>query len=98
MKTFEELNPMEKAVFLIWGKQLDFTTTAHFPIQKINKKIKRVLPKLKDKDIRRINRTLITSGFILEHPTRRNTTYNLSHEGLRHCEFLRDDRDYSHLI
>lgn len=98
MKTFEELNPYEKSVLLIWGKQLDYCTTAHHPIQKIKKKIHNVLPKLKDKDIRRINKILLASGFILKHPTGRKTTYNLSREGLRYCEILRNDKDYAHLI
>ncbi|KKN58653.1 hypothetical protein LCGC14_0550200 [marine sediment metagenome] len=98
MKIFEELTPYEKSVLLIWGKELDFCMTAHYPIQRIKKKIKFTLPKLKNKDLTRINKTLMASGFILKHPTGRNTTYNLSREGLRCCEILKNDNEYEDLI
>jgi len=98
MKTFEELTNLEKSVLLIWGKELDYSTTAHFPIQRIKKKIQSTLQdiriqnkKIQDKDIRRANKTLINSGFIIKHPTGRSTTYHLSPEGLRCCNILREE-------
>ena len=93
MKSFEELLPTERAVLLVWGKELNYSTTAHLSIKKVNKKIKSTHPKYLDKSIRRINKMLKSSGFILEHPARRDTTYSLSPEGRRCCLILRDEED-----
>ena len=93
MKSFEELLPTERAVLLVWGKELNYSTTAHLSIKKVNKKIKSTHPKYLDKSIRRINKTLMVSGFILKHPARRGTTYSLSPEGRRCCLILRDEED-----
>jgi hypothetical protein len=90
MKTFEELTNLERSILLIWGKSLDFSTTAHYPDQRIKRKLTSSLPEVRTKDINRASKTLITSGFILEKPTRRNTTYSLSIEGLRCCNILRE--------
>ncbi len=91
MKTFEELTDLEKSVLLVWGKELDYTTTARYPMQKIKKKLLTTLPDIKDKDLRRINKTLISSGFITKQPSGRNPTYHLSREGLRCCNILKDE-------
>jgi len=91
MKTCEQLTDLEKSVLLIWGKELDYSTTAHYPDNRIWKKIKNTLPGIRDKDLRRINKTLKTSGFILKQPTGGETTFKLSPEGLKCCNIIRDE-------
>jgi len=93
MKDFEELTDLEKSVLLIWGNELDFSTTNHRQREKINKRIDAILPDIKHKDKIRINKTLINSGFIVRHPTRRSKTYELSHYGLKCCNILKREND-----
>lgn len=93
MKTFEELTDLEKSVLLIWGRELNYSTTAHYPKQRIEKRLKTNLPGILHKDLKRINKTLISSGFITQHPARRNTTYSLSIDGLKCCNILKNEND-----
>ncbi len=91
MKEFEELLPRERAVLLIWGKELDYSLSKHISIKKINQKIKSVHNEIRDNDIRRINKMLIASNFVIKHPAGRNTTYELSPEGRKCCLILKDE-------
>ena len=93
MKTFEELKDLDKYVLLIWGKELNFSTTTHHQIEKINKRLDAILPEIIHKDKKRINKTLINSGFIVKHPTRRSKTYQLSPYGLRCCNIVKREND-----
>ncbi len=93
MKKFEELTDLEKSVLLIWGKKLNFSTKTHHQIEKINKKIDVTLPGITRKDKKRINKTLINSGFIVRHPTGRSKTYCLSPDGLKCCNILKREND-----
>lgn len=93
MKTFEELTGLERSVLLIWGNELNFSTTTHHQIEKINKRIDAILPEIIHKDKKRINKTLINSGFIVKHPTGRSKTYCLSPYGLRCCNIVKREND-----
>jgi hypothetical protein len=93
MKSFEELTTLEKSVLLIWGNELNFNTKNHRQIEKINKRITANLPGIKQKDKKRINNTLITSGDVVQHPTGRSKTYGLSLEGLKCCNIIKREND-----
>ncbi|KKN31973.1 hypothetical protein LCGC14_0818530 [marine sediment metagenome] len=89
MKTFEQLTRREKSVLLIWGNYLDFSTSAHYPIEKVKKKLRNSLSEIRDIDIKRMIKTLINSGFFVRHPTGRNETYGLTIRGLKCCNILK---------
>lgn len=93
MKTFEELTDLERSILLIWGNELDFSTTAHHQREKIMKRIDKILPKIKNKDKARANKNLINSGFIIRNPTGRSKTYKLSPYGLRCCNILKRENE-----
>jgi predicted transcriptional regulator len=93
MKTFEELTRLEKSVLLIWGNELNFSTRNHRQIEKINKRIGANLPEIPHKDRKRINKTLLNSGFIVKHPTGRSKTYCLSPDGLKCCNIIKREID-----
>lgn len=93
MKTFEELTGYERSVLLIWGKELNYNTRTHHQREKINKKIDAILPEIIYKDKKRINKTLINSGFIVRNPTGRSNTYRLSLYGLKCVNIIKREKE-----
>ncbi len=93
MKVFEQLTKVEKSILLIWGNYLNFSTKAHYPLERVKKKIKVTLPIIPDKDVKRVIRSLITSGFICRHKTGGNKTYELTPYGLKCCNILKREEE-----
>ena len=93
MKSFEELTDYERSVLLIWGEELNYSTYAHHQREKINKRISKMIPQIKAKDRKRINKVLLNSGFILRNPTGRSNTYKLSLYGLKCVNAIKRERD-----
>ena len=92
MKTFKQLTDLDRTVLFIWGRELDYSTTAHFTLQKIKKRIKSQI-KILDKDLKRSMKTLINSGFFVKHPTGRSTTYHLSPKGRRCSNIVKRENE-----
>ena len=58
---------------------LDYSLSAHVPKKAITNKIKGMHPKY----LRKAFNSLVSNGFIVEHPAKRSTTYELSKKGLK---------------
>jgi len=87
MKELEELNTFEKRVLLACCEANEFSLGSHVSIKKIRKKI----DKKQQKYLKKAMRTLISSGFVLEHPTRGEMTYRLSRDGRNACFIIKKE-------
>lgn len=87
MKDFKNLTRFEKIVLFACGKANNFSLSSHVAIGYIRKKLKAKYHKY----FKKIMKILVSSGFILEHPTRRNTTYSLSPDGKKACDKFKDE-------
>ncbi|MFW9972969.1 MAG: hypothetical protein ACFFDF_22480 [Candidatus Odinarchaeota archaeon] len=79
MKEVDDLIEQEEIVLFIACQVLDYSLSAHVPKKAITNKIKDMNPKY----LRKAFNSLISNGFLVEHPTRRNITYGLTPKGLR---------------
>jgi len=87
MKEFEDLTEIERRVLVQFCQANNYSLSSHIPIEAVNLNIRGVHPK----HIRRAVKELISSGFILKHPTGRQTTYKISRDGLRGGNRLREE-------
>ena len=78
MKELKDLNDIEETILMACCDACDFGLSAHVPKGEIQKRAKLKNPKYFKKGFR----TLLTNGFIREHPTRKNRTYQLNQKGL----------------
>ena len=79
MKELDDLNEAEEVVLFIACQVLDYSLSAHVPKKAITNKIRNMPPKY----LRRAFKSLISNGFLVEHPTGGNITYELSPKGLK---------------
>lgn len=75
MKECEDLNSTEIAVLIICCDVCDNSLNCHVSREKITKKIQLKKPI-------KILKTLISSGFIVKHPTRGSMTYAITKRGI----------------
>ncbi len=87
MKDLKDLNRYEKIVLSACGKANKYSLGSHRSIEIIRKKIN---PK-QQKYVNKAMKTLVSSGFIIQHPTSRKTTYGLSPKGLNACNLLKGE-------
>lgn len=78
MKELDDLIEPEESVLLIACHILDYSLSAHVPKKAITNKIKDMHPKY----LRKAFNSLVSNGFLVEHPAKKNTTYGLSKKGL----------------
>lgn len=79
MKELEELNTFEKTVLIACCKANGYSLSSHVPLGYIRKKI----AKNHQKYFKKAFKTLVSSGFVIQHPASRNVTYALSPDGLK---------------
>jgi hypothetical protein len=72
------LSPMEQATLQSLADACDYSLSAHVPAEAVMGNFKRHLRG----DVRRSLKKLRAKGYCFEHPTRRNTTYQLTPFGL----------------
>ena len=87
MKDLEALNTFIKTVLIACCKANDYSLSSHVPIGFIRKKI----AKNQQKYFKKAFKTLVSSGFIIQHPTGRNVTYALSPDGLKAGKLLQKE-------
>ncbi len=87
MKDLGDLNRIERAVLLACCDANKDSKGSHAPIEAIKRSIKN----LNQKQVRKVIKTLISSGFIREHPTRGGVTYNLNKKGIIACQTIREE-------
>ncbi|MHA1195764.1 MAG: hypothetical protein ACTSRH_04420 [Promethearchaeota archaeon] len=90
MKELEDLTDVEKAVLVVACKKLNGSTNCHQTRQRILKGVQNVRPRLKNKAFQ----SLVSNGFLREHPTKGSTTYNLTQKGLISAYKLLNDDAY----
>ncbi len=92
MKEFEDLTQIELRILVRFCEANNYSLSSHVPIEAVNLKLKGENSKyIRHKYIRRAIEELRASGFIVKHPTGRQTTYNISKKGLRAGTILRND-------
>lgn len=79
MKELEDLTDVERSVLTMSYLTLNKSSHCHQPKERILNKIVNINPKLKKKAFDK----LVSNGFLRKHPTRRNTTYELTKKGLK---------------
>lgn len=87
MKEFKDLTEIELRVLVQFCKANGYSTKSHVPIEAVNLDITGVHPK----HIRRAKKQLISSGFVLKHPTGRQMTYSISIDGLKGGNILKNE-------
>ena len=88
MKELKDLTDAEKSVLIVSYFKLDKSLSCHQPKQKIFKGITNIKPNLRN----RAFKSLVSNGFLREHPTKGNTTYNLPLKGLKAAnQHIRDN-------
>ena len=75
MKECEDLNSSERAVLIICCDVCKSSTNCHVPREAITRRVKLKKPQ-------RILKTLVSSGFIVKHPTGGKMTYAITRRGI----------------
>lgn len=79
LKELEDLTDAEKSILVISYSTLNKSINCHQPKQRIFKKVINMKHRVKNKAFD----SLVSNGFLREHPTSRNTTYQLTLKGLK---------------
>ena len=87
MTDLEDLSEDEKSVLLACCDANDFSLGSHVPKEAIMRKLQKLNPKYRRKAFKK----LLTKGLISKHPTKRQTTYELSRNGLQIGNKLKED-------
>lgn len=87
MKEFEDLTQIERRILVRFCQANNYSLSSHVPIQAVNLIVKGVHPK----HIKRVVKMLISSGFVLKHPTRNQMTYKISIDGLKGGNILKNE-------
>ncbi len=87
MKELEDLNTFERAVLLACCKANNYSLGSHVPLGAITRKIRGVSHKY----IKKVMKLLVSNGFVITHPTRRNVTYQMSKKGLEAGNILKKE-------
>jgi len=87
MKDLKDLNRYQKIILSACCRANKYSLGSHRSIEIIRKKIKPEYHKYLKKAIK----TLVSNGFLIQHPTGRKTTYELSPKGLNACNLINND-------
>ena len=79
MKELDDLTEAEEVVLFMACQVLDYSLSAHVPKKAITNKIKDLHPKY----LRKAFNSLLSNGFLVEHPARRNITFGLTRKGMK---------------
>ena len=82
IRSMVTLPQMELAVLKALADACDYSLGAHVPIEAISRKF----PKNLRGDVKKNLRKLRAKGYCVEHPTRRNVTWQLTYSGLTICK------------
>jgi len=78
------LSPIEEAVLKALADACNYSLGAHVPVQYVAKKVQMNLKG----EVRKSLRKLRAKGYCQEHPTARNTTWQLTNTGLSEARKL----------
>jgi DNA-binding MarR family transcriptional regulator len=79
MKELNDLTAIEREILITFCDVNNYSLKSHKPLEAVVRRLRYLNPKT----VKKVIKILLTSGFIMRHPTKHRVTYQLTKKGLK---------------